>query len=56
MSSVDPKAPTEENEPVRVPAQRRAPTALAAVVAVIVFVATLLFAVGVAILMSALGR
>lgn len=44
---VDPNAPTEENEPVRVPA-RTLPRVVVAVVAVAVFVLTLLAVVLVA--------
>ena len=55
MRSVDPRAPTEENEPVRVPG-RTVPRGVVADVAAGVFVLTLLSVVGVAVLMSAIRR
>lgn len=56
MIGVDPKSPTEENKPVRVPVPRRAPTAVVAIVAGIGFVATLLAVVEVAVFMTVLRR
>lgn len=54
---VDPTARTEEIEPVRVPAPaRRLSRGFVALVAVIVFVATLLSVVGLAVLMSQFSR
>ena len=54
---VDPKAPTEENEPVRVPAASQPmPRVLVAIVAAIVFIATLLAVVGVVAIFSLLKR
>lgn len=54
---VDPNAPTEENEPVSVPMPpRRLSRGFVALVAVIVFVGTLLVVVGIAVLMSQLKR
>jgi len=47
MMAVDPNAPTEENEPVRVPA-RTMPRAMVAVIAAVAFVLTLLAVVLVA--------
>lgn len=52
---VDPKAPTEANEPVRLPA-RTLPRSIVVVVAIVVFVLTLLAVVGLAVLMSQFKR
>lgn len=44
MGSVDPTAPTEENEPVRVPAARRLSPAVIVVAVVVVVLLALLIA------------
>ena len=58
MGGVDPKAPTEENEPVRLPPapSQPMPRVLVAIVAAIVFIATLLAVVGVVAIFSLLKR
>lgn len=57
MRSVDPNAPTEENEPVRVPAAARVlPRGAVMIVAAVVFVLILVAVVAVAVLMSQIRR
>lgn len=55
MTHIDHNAPTEANEPVRLPA-RTLPRGVVVVVAIVVFVLTLLVVVGLAVLMSQFKR